>query len=372
MDEPKRVLIVDDSSLVRHRLSTIIRSAPGFEVAGIASTGSECLALLPQLRPHVITLDVHMPDMDGLETLRQIMDRQPTPVLMVSSETDAGAKTTIDALALGAVDYIAKPTTPWIHTADAFREDLVTKLTVVAGVRVRPGRRRTGMLAPLAAEPVLSNPQNDPPRALAQNAGRWEDTPLVAIGSSTGGPQALDQLFSDLRSMQPAAFIVVQHMPPVFTKSLAGRLNRRTEMDVREVDEGDVVRSGTVLVGQGGFHVTLGKDKRYHIDQTPPLHGVRPAVDRLLLSLAENWPGKCLVVIMTGMGVDGTNGARVMHAHGAEVLAQDESTSIVYGMPRSVVEAGIVKAVHPLDKLGQAIEKWIHETADAGTPDLAT
>ena len=155
-------------------------------------------------------------------------------------------------------------------------------------------------------------------------------------------------------------------MPPVFTKSLAARLNRRTEMDVREVDEGDLVRSGTVLVGQGGFHVTLGKDKRYHIDQTPPLHGVRPAVDRLLFSLvAENWPGKCLVIIMTGMGSDGTAGARALHARGVEILAQDESTSIVYGMPRSAVDAGIVKASHPVDRLGQAIEQWVRATVDA-------
>jgi len=223
--------------------------------------------------------------------------------------------------------------------------------------------------SPQPLEPLQSAQSGTPEEPAApapQSQGKPDDTVLVVIGSSTGGPQALDQLFSDLSNLLPAAFVVVQHMPPLFTKSLAARLNRRTAMDVREVGEGDPVKRGTVLVGQGGFHVTLGKDKRYHIDQTPSVHGVRPAVDRLLFSVAENWSGKCLVIIMTGMGSDGTAGARALHAQGVEILAQDESTSIVYGMPRSAVDAGIVKSIHPLDKLGPAIEQWIRETVDAG------
>jgi two-component system chemotaxis response regulator CheB len=230
--------------------------------------------------------------------------------------------------------------------------------------------RRPAALSAVSPEPVVPLQHGQPAEVASrawQNSSRPDNVPLVIIGSSTGGPQALDQLFSDLPLVLPAAFIIVQHMPPLFTKSLAARLNRRTEMDVREVDEGDPVKCGTVLVGQGGFHVTLGKDKRFHVDQTPPLHGVRPAVDRLLLSVAENWQGKCLVTIMTGMGSDGTSGARALHAKGVEILAQDESTSIVYVMPRSVVDAGLVKAVHPLDKLGQAIEQWIRDTVDVST-----
>ena len=279
MDEPKRVLIVDDSSLIRHRLSTMIRATPGFEVVGIASTGTECLALLPSLRPDVITLDVQMPDMDGLETLRLIMDQHPTPVLMVSSQTDAGAKTTIDALAIGAIDYIAKPSSPWIQGGESFREDLLTKLTVVAGVSLRPARRRLPGLAALKTELVTAAAAApaESPIERTQSTVRLEQMPLVVIGSSTGGPQALDQLFSDLPSMLP---------PRSSSFSTCRRSSRNPwqpvstgapRWSVREVDEGDCVKSGTVLVGQGGFHVTLGKDKRYHIDQTPPVHGVRPA-----------------------------------------------------------------------------------------------
>jgi two-component system chemotaxis response regulator CheB len=357
MDGQKRVLVVDDSSLVRHRLTTIIDAAPGFAVAGTASTGAEALAALPRLRPDVITLDVQMPDMDGLETLHQIMEKFPTPVLMVSSQTEAGAKTTIDALALGAVDYIAKPAAPWAHGTVSFKDDLIAKLGIVAAVQVRRMNWR-----PAAVLPRLTEAENGLP-ARSSGPMRPDTSVLVVMGCSTGGPQALDQIFGDLQQTLPAAFVVVQHMPPLFTRSLAARLNRRTAMEVREVAEGDSLQAGAVLVGQGGFHVTLGKDRCLHIDQTPQVHGVRPAIDRLLFSVAENWPGKCLVTIMTGMGVDGAAGARALHDQGVDILAQDENTSIVYGMPRAVAELGIARAVLPLDKLGPAIERWVLETA---------
>jgi two-component system chemotaxis response regulator CheB len=358
-DEPIRVLIVDDSSLARHRLSTIISGSPGFEVAGVACNGSECLTLLQSLRPDVITLDVQMPTVDGLTTLKMIMEQRSTPVLMVSSLTESGARTTVDALTLGAVDYIAKPSVPW-RQGTSFGDELIAKLAMAARVRVQPAsRQHQGARTERA---VIMQPQ-EPAVPNAGSLDHPSTTRLVIVGSSTGGPQALDRLFGGISGSLRAAFIVVQHMPPLFTKSLAGRLGRLTPMPTREVEEGDQVRSGTVLVAPGGFHTTLGIDGRFHLDQTPPVHGVRPAIDRTLSSVADHWTGQCLVVILTGMGTDGTDGARRLHARGAEILAQDENTSIVYGMPRSIAEAGIAKAVLPLDQISTAIEQWMASAA---------
>lgn len=391
MDRPIRVLIVDDAALMRHRLRSIVDGAAGFEVAGVAASGADCLAQLPILQPDVITLDVWMPEMDGLETLRRIMRRRPTPVLMVSSLTEAGAQTTLDALTLGAVDYLTKPSSLF-GSAQSFADDLLHKLTVAAQARVgslSPARRpengrddggtrpawprritpevRPGTSIPegqpkaggpirLAATPLSDSSPLAPALMPIQ---RSVGASLVVIGSSTGGPQMLDRLFSDLSGQLPAAFLVVQHMPPLFTASLASRLDRRGGLAVREVAEGDQLAEGLALVARGGEHMTLGADLRLHLDQSAPIHSVRPAVDRTLFSVAECWKGRCLTVILTGMGTDGADGARAVQLKGAEVYAQDESSSIVYGMPRAVVEAGLASAVLPVDRIAPAIEQWV-------------
>lgn len=377
MPNPIRVLIVDDSALMRHRLSVIIGGAAGFAVAGSAANGAHCLARLAALRPDVITLDVEMPGMDGLSTLEHIMRERPTPVIMVSSLTESGAQTTLDALALGAVDYLAKPSALSTNPAHAFSVELLHKLAIAAQVRLQHLTRHAipaapahdlfaappaGAMAPPAAPP-RQGPAMAPPGALPQRSlsGQRRDA-LVVIGSSTGGPRALDHLFSAfsvLPTVLPAAFLVVQHMPPLFTRSLAGRLDRRGAMEVREVAEGDCLAAGLALVARGDWHLTLGQDQRLHLDQTQPLHGVRPAIDRTLLSLADHWTGRCLAVILTGMGVDGRDGARALRTRRAEVFAQDEDSSIVYGMPRAVAEAGLASTILPLDSMAAAIGRWI-------------
>lgn len=405
MSRPTRVLIVDDSALVRHRLHSLISSAPGMEVAGVAGNGQDCLDQLSVVQPDVISLDVWMPEMDGLATLRRIMQQRPTPVVMVSALTEAGAQVSLDALAMGAVDYLAKPSALSSDPENPFAAEYVRKLTVAGQVRswhltsymepdtatekptprIRIDERvawptsataadteRRG-IAPADAsgaratriEPARSSvwPQAEgpfarPPYRSSNAPGRLLDLPLVVIGSSTGGPQVLDRLLSDLSEGVPAALLIVQHMPAVFTQSLATRLDRRTSMIVREASEGDMPGAGLVFVAKGGSHLTLGSDQRLHLDQTPLIHSVRPAVDRTLFSVAEHWAGRCLVVILTGMGVDGADGARALRAKGADVFAQDESTSIVYGMPRAVVEAGVASAVLPIDHMAAAIERW--------------
>lgn len=382
MPRPIRVLIVDDSALMRHRLSVIVGAADGFEVAGVATNGTHCLAQLAALQPDVITLDVEMPDMDGLSTLEQIMRQRPTPVIMVSSLTESGAQITLDALALGAVDYLAKPSAVSSDPTQPFGVELLHKLAVAAQVRIpQLTRHAVTRPAPRLVSPPTSTPAPQPrlvvpPTATARPlapsptarpfAPRRRGETLVLIGSSTGGPQSLDRLFSALPDQLPAALLVVQHMPPLFTRSLAARLDRRTTMEVREAQEGDQPAPGLALVAPGDWHMTLGQDYRLHLDQGPTIHGVRPSVDRTLLSLARHWTGRCLAVILTGMGVDGTDGARALRARHGEVYAQDEESCIVYGMPRSVVEAGLASAVLPLDKMAAAIERWTHAERSLG------
>ncbi len=389
MDRPIRVLIVDDAALMRHRLRSIIAGTAGFEVAGVAASGEECLAQLATLQPDVITLDVWMPEMDGLATLGRIMQQRPTPVVMVSSLTEAGAQTTLDALALGAVDYLTKPSS-FSDPSSNFADDLIGKLSIAAQARVRAPRPITSLphrVTPAwpveppstrAARGALPSVPMQPavtPTPSAHGGGsavglrpiqRSLGHALVVIGSSTGGPQMLDRLFGDLAESLPAAFLVVQHMPPLFTQSLAARLNRQTTMQVREVEEGDYLAEGLVLVAKGGSHVTLGPDQRLHLDQSAPVHSVRPAVDRTLLSVAEQWHGRCLTVILTGMGVDGADGARAVRLKGARVVAQDEHTSVVYGMPRAVVEAGLASAVLPIDAIAPEIKHWAASGKTAG------
>ncbi len=362
MKKPTRVLIVDDSALMRHRLGVIVGATPGYEVAGFARNGKECVAQLSTLRPDVITLDVEMPGMDGLATLDQIMKERPTPVVMVSSLTEAGATITMDALARGAVDYLAKPSAVSTDPANSFNVELMHKVACAATVRVthllRHAARQTLPAAPARPRPA-------PPSPMPQ--GRRGATPLVLIGSSTGGPQALDTVFGALVDPLPAAVLVVQHMPPVFTSSLAARLDRRSAVQVREAVEGDAPALGEALVAPGGWHMTLGTDGRVHLDQEPPIHGVRPAVDRTLHSLAMYWRGPLLAVILTGMGTDGADGAVAIRAQGATVYAQDEETSIVYGMPRAVVQRGAASAVLPLDGMPRAIVEWAHTHACTST-----
>jgi two-component system chemotaxis response regulator CheB len=362
MNPPIRVLVVDDSALMRHRLGAIFRSAPGYETIGAASSGQECLAMLDSLRPDAITMDVEMPGLSGIETLRLIMEQRPTPVIMVSSQTKSGASITLEALSLGAVEYLPKPLVPDRQALAAFAQELLHKVAIAAIVRMQLVARQSAGAAPVETgerqpeEAAAWAPARPP---VSAPTGRSDGDPLVLIGSSTGGPHALDRVLTALERDLAASLLIVQHMPPVFTQSLAARLGRRSGFECREVEDGDQPRPGVILVAPGDRHAVMGADLKLHLEGTEPLHGIRPSIDRTLFSLAEHWSGPCLVVIMTGMGVDGTSGARAMRERDATIFAQDERTSIVYGMPRSVVEAGLASAVLPLDQMAGAISSWV-------------
>ncbi|MFZ5808889.1 MAG: protein-glutamate methylesterase/protein-glutamine glutaminase [Chloroflexota bacterium] len=343
---PIRILVVDDSAFMRYTLARRLSEIEGFHVIGSAHDGNEALELTKALKPDVITLDVEMPHMDGLTTLRQIMTVRPTPVIMVSSLTTEGARETIQALTWGAVDFIAKPASK--ANIEVIVEELTSKIRRAARARVYP-----------MMSSALPKDQNVQPQSPKKTRPRRETDKVVVIGASTGGPRALQTVVSQLNPNMPAAFLIVQHMPVGFTRSLAERLNAVSELAVKEAEPGDTLENGRALVAPGGFHMILDTDGRIALNQNPTVHGVRPAIDVTLLSAAQHFGKACVAVILTGMGRDGTNGASLVHSLGGKVIAEDESTCVVWGMPRSVTEAGAADEIVPLPEVHQAIARAV-------------
>lgn len=331
MGSPVRVLIVDDSAFMRHAIAKYLEADPNITVVGSAHDGLDALAKIPALKPDVVTLDVEMPRMDGLTALKRIMAQCPTPVVMVSSLTQRGARATIQALMRGAVDFVPKPSTSTdIRT---IIEELTVKLKTAASAR------------PVASAAPAKAPS--PPATKLGPRPFHKGHPLIVIGTSTGGPRALQQVLSKLPADLPAAVAVVQHMPPGFTQSLARRLDECSSLMVQEAADGDRLARGLVLLAPGDFHLRLNR-RRVILDHGPPRHHVRPAADVTMESAAEHHGAAVTGVVLTGMGSDGTEGSGHVKAAGGKVIAEHESTSVVYGMPRSVVEAGLADWVVPL------------------------
>lgn len=337
-----KVMVVDDSAFMRKILTDVINQDPGLEVVGTARDGVEALEVLERLRPDVVTLDITMPRKDGLETLKEIMARRPLPVLMVSGLTWANASSTIEALRLGAVDFLGKPAR--LASLDAgFGREVREKVRVCANARLSPGK----VTFPVkGSEPVK---------------GGAPET-LVALAASTGGPAALHEVIPRLPGYLDAGFLVVQHMPPGFTRSLAQRLDQLSVLRVREAEAGDSLSKGDVLVAPGGFHMVVDGAARVSINRGPPQHGVRPAADVTMISAANAFGRNTVGVVLTGMGSDGTRGLEWIKKAGGRTLAQDEATSVVHGMPGSAIRAGCVDEVVPLGEVAKAIEALV----DAG------
>jgi two-component system chemotaxis response regulator CheB len=352
-----RVLVVDDSVVIRRLLTDILGQDPEIELAGTAPNGRIALAKLPQLTPDLVTLDIEMPELDGLGTLPEIRKLYPRlPVIMFSTLTERGALSTLDALALGASDYVTKPANVDSVAAaiQSVREQLIPKIKALCAVATAPKPVRT--LPPTTTAGFLKTTNR-----LAQR------TDIVVIGSSTGGPQALQAVLGGLPESFPAPIVVVQHMPPIFTHHLANRLNQECALEVREAAHGDVVEAGTVLIAPGNYHVELRRGARettIALTQTPPENSCRPAVDVLFRSAAQLFAQHCAAVVLTGMGQDGRRGAEQIVRAGGHVTAQDEATSVVWGMPRAVAEAGLARNVLPLDSIAKdllrnaAVGRW--------------
>lgn len=359
-------------------ISRFLKEA-GMEVVGTARDGVDGLEKIAALKPDVITLDVEMPRMDGLDMLRRLMEEDPRPVVMVSSVTQAQTPAAVEALMLGAVEIVAKPGGAISLNLDEVRAEIVAKVRTAAGVRVAPPRRTVTSPARRRQRPPSSE-ETTPVRRTRRTAlleRRFEtvgeDKPRrrpalitspapVVIGSSTGGPSALSTVLASIGSDFPRPIVVVQHMPPGFTASLARRLDSLSELRVEEAREGIVPRPGEAWVAPGGKHVVFDRRGRFMYSEAPPHLGVKPAVDLTLESAVETWGGDVIAVILTGMGVDGTRGARTLKRVGGRVIAQDEQSSVVYGMPRAVAELGLTDVVCSLDEISRTLTRLAADT----------
>jgi two-component system chemotaxis response regulator CheB len=339
-----RLLIVDDSLLTRKVLQQLAESDPGIEVVGLASSGTEAIEKAHLLKPDLITLDAIMPGMDGLETLKRIMRDCPTQVLMVSGVTTEGAETSLDALALGAVDFLAKPTGGNPAELGKLRAEFLGKIHALARRKAKP--------APTPAPAPVSPPSRPLVSPTPKLAAKKE---VVLIGTSTGGPNALQVVIPRLPGDLPVGVLIVQHMPATFTQTLATRLDRLSALSVKEAQEGDEIRPGQVLLAPGHSHLVLRGRSRVGLDSEPAKVPHRPAVDVMMASAAEVYGPAALGVIMTGMGQDGKEGLALLKAKGGAVIAQDERSCVVYGMPRAVVEAGLADAICPLGEIAATI-----------------
>ncbi|MDE3187427.1 MAG: chemotaxis-specific protein-glutamate methyltransferase CheB [Acidobacteriota bacterium] len=362
-----RILIVDDSAVMRSLLRSVVIADPALEVAGTAADGQSALGILDGLRPDLVLLDVEMPVMDGLATLRELRARgHRMPVIVCSSLTQRGARVTIEALAGGASDYVAKPAGKDGREAafQALSRELLPRIHALAAAAKDPQVHTAAPLqALLPSQPsVLHAP---PPPA---QPGSFIPSVLV-IGASTGGPAALDALLPLLPAAFPLPVLVVQHMPELFTRLLAERLAQRCRLRVREAAEGDRVHPGVIHIARGNWHLEVlsaalaGHSPTLHLTQAPPENHCRPAVDVLFRSAAAAYGAGVLAVVLTGMGSDGLAGCRVIRARGGAVLAQDRETSTIWGMPGAVAAAGLAHRVLPLPAIAPEILRLVSRTA---------
>lgn len=341
---PIKVLIVDDSALVRSLLAEIISDAPGITVVGCAPDAYVARDMVKQFSPDVITLDIEMPRMDGLTFLEKLMVARPTPVLMISTLTEEGAEATLRALELGAIDFIPKPKLGIISGIREYADLIIEKIREAATARVQP----------LVPKPQAQSASD---KKLNRSFPIQGTEKIIAIGASTGGTEAIKELLMQLPSAVPG-IVITQHMPPGFTRSFAERLNRLTALHVVEAKGGERVLPGHAFLAPGGFHMLVvrsGADYIIKLSDTELVHRHRPAVDVMMESVAAAGGKNVIGVILTGMGKDGAKGILDIHSSGGYTIAQDESSCVVYGMPKEAVATGGVDKIVPLNQMGRCI-----------------
>jgi two-component system chemotaxis response regulator CheB len=367
-----KVLVVDDSGFFRRRVSEILSADPSIQVVGTATNGREAIDQALALKPDVITMDYEMPMMDGITAVRNIMQRCPTPVLMFSSLTHEGARVTLDALDAGAVDFLPKNFEDISRNPEKVKQMLCEKVHTIA----RSNRRfSSAAVAPTAASPAAaptSRPAVAPVRpatpavtprtaptpstssaAPSSAAPRRKSYKLVAIGTSTGGPVALQRVLTQLPANFPAPLVLIQHMPAAFTKAFAERLDKLCRIQVKEAEDGDVLRPGLALLAPGGKQMMVDARGVVKILPGDERLNYKPCVDITFGSAAKSYGDKVLAVVLTGMGADGREGARLLKQGGSQVWAQDEASCVIYGMPMAVVKASLADAIYSLDDIGR-------------------
>lgn len=358
---PIRVLVCDDSVVIRRLVSDVLKTDSDIEVVGTAVNGKNALDKLPSLKPDIMTLDVEMPVMDGLQTLVEVRKTyKKLPIIMFSTLTERGAGATLDALERGASDYVTKPANVGSisESMEAVRSQLIPKIKSLTGRAPMPPRRARpafGGEPPPGTRPQPGTPSAAGPIQVGAATGKVD---IVCIGISTGGPDALTQVVSALPANFPVPIVVTQHMPPVFTQLFAQRLDAKTNLKVAEASNGDQVSPGKVLIAPGDYHMRFKKTAAGSVvvlDQGPQENYCRPAVDPMFRSVAEIYGGNVLAVIMTGMGQDGHRGAEPILRAGGRLIVQDEATSVVWGMPGAAVASGLPCDVVPLGKLAEVI-----------------
>ncbi len=346
----KRVLLVDDAVVVRKALSTAIGQDPSLEIAATAVNGRIGLAKFLASKPDIVLLDVEMPEMDGLETVRELrkIDRH-VPIIMFSSLTERGAAVTLEALALGATDYVAKPSNiDGASTFEAITRELIPKIRALCHL---PGEHGGATPEP---RPTVS------PRLFPPLPRLLSPVQIVVIGVSTGGPDALARVLPSLPAQFPVPLLIAQHMPAIFTAMLATRLAAKSALPVRECSSGEPLQPGCAIIAPGDFHMVLqecGGAPRLVTHQGPRENFCRPSVDVLFRSVAAIYGGRTLAVILTGMGQDGLKGCEMLRMHGARIYVQDEASSVVWGMPGFVAKAGLADKILPLDRIAEEITR---------------
>ncbi len=348
-----RVLVVDDSALMRTMLGDILQSDPRIEVVGTARDGRDALEKIRILKPNVVTMDVEMPNMSGIAALEEIMKTNPVPVVMVSSITHEGAEVTLKALSLGCVDFIAKPSGAISMDIRNIGHDIIEKVIAASTARVRTFRG-FGQSQSINTQ-ALSNAFT-----AISNMPRRRD--IVAIASSTGGPMALSELIPKLPKNFPVPIVITQHMPKEFTPSFSKRLDAASALEVVEGFDGLTLKPGRVVIAPGGSHLTFRRRNGATVcalSDAPPVLSVKPAANIMFLSIADEFGGNALCVILTGMGRDGTDGAMTLKRKGAYVIAESQKTCVVYGMPKAAVDAGIVDEVLPLNEIPDAMVRCV-------------
>lgn len=370
-----RVLVVDDTIVYRKAVSDILSEMPGVEVVGVAHNGKIAVSKIQTLKPDLLTLDIEMPEMNGIEVLQYLQQHAPqTSAIMVSTLTSEGGDMTMRALELGAYDFILKPSTTNINDSKlqlrtllnplikAFQTGRTTVGSMQSNLRTSVAARKAGAgTRPQASMPSTSSRIGAPTANVMRRQGKSE---IVTIGISTGGPNALARMMPMLPGDLGVPIVIVQHMPPVFTKSLANSLNAKCALTVKEAQDGDPLQANVAYIAPGGKQMKLvastdGTNRLIRITNDPPENSCRPSADYLFRSVADYYVGRTTAVIMTGMGSDGTKGLQVLKQKGALIIGQDEQSCVVYGMPKAPAELGLTDVVTPLDKIAAEIMKSV-------------